>query len=65
MYVWEINKCKDFKVVTNLHFEVQLSPCISTPVFLTGQAGWLFTVLQCVDFLAEKMAVSNRHLLQE
>ena len=24
MYLWEINKCKDFKVP--LHFEVQLSP---------------------------------------
>ena len=53
------------RFLSSLHFEVQLSPCISTPVFLTGQAGWLFTVLQCVDFLAEKMAVSNRHLLQE
>ena len=53
------------RFLSSLHFEVQLSPCISTPVFLTGQAGWHFTVLQCVDFLAETMAVSNRHLLQE
>ena len=32
VYVWEINKCKDFKVL--LHFEVQLwASVLSTPVF--------------------------------